>query len=216
MTFDPTQNRVPTCLLTADELAAGTLHALLICDPSTGKLFWRERGPEWFVGGNQPPEWSSRKWNTRRAGEEAFTAISAHGYKKGRIMKKGYLAHRVIFCMVTGAWPEADLDHINQDKLDNRFINLRAVSHAENMRNVKMISTNTSGHVGVIQCKRTGNWRAQIASKNLGVFASKEDAIKARQEAAVQHGFSPLHGLATEAAARAHAMAMVGLKAEGV
>jgi hypothetical protein len=39
------------------------------------------------------------------------------------------LAHRVAWFYITRRWPADQIDHANHNKADNRFINLREVSH---------------------------------------------------------------------------------------
>ena len=77
-------------------------------------------------------------------------------------------------------------DHKNRDSLDNRKVNLRIVSTAENSRNHGGHSNNTSGHTGVDYRKKGGKWRARIKVNyqyiHLGVYLKIEDAIKARQQ----------------------------------
>lgn len=78
-------------------------------------------------------------------------------------------------------------DHINQNKLDNRKVNLRTVTKSQNAHNSKLFSTNTSGCKGVRYDKRFKNWEARIVSNYqeiyLGSFKNKQQAIKARKEA---------------------------------
>ena len=78
-------------------------------------------------------------------------------------------------------------DHINGNPLDNRECNLRPCTYAENSRNSKMPSDNTSGYKGVDFSKRLNKWRARIFfeghEKSLGLYDNKEDAIKARRKA---------------------------------
>jgi hypothetical protein len=149
-------------------------------DEETGKLFWQKsinpRGP---VG--------------REVG-----SYNGTGYKHTQIYGTRLLVHRIVWCMNTGGWPEHNIDHINGIRDDNRMPNLRDVTVTRNRRNVRLLDTNTSGHVGVIWIAPRGKWRAQITLgdqfKCLGEFASVEDAIAARQAASVQHGFSERHG----------------------
>lgn len=78
-----------------------------------------------------------------------------------------------------------EVDHINHDRTDNRKINLRIVTHAENMKNVKTPKHNTSGRVGVRYLKNKNKWEAGIHAN--GKYISKtansfEDAVEKRIE----------------------------------
>ena len=81
---------------------------------------------------------------------------------------------------MTGQWPEREIDHINLDRHDNRFSNLRLASRKENARNLKVFRSNTSGYKGVCFVKYTGKWQVQIKTdegrKYLGQFATAEQA----------------------------------------
>ena len=59
------------------------------------------------------------------------------GYRVIGIGHRPYLAHRLAFVLMTGAWPADTVDHINGDRTDNRWANLRDVPmrvNAENKR----------------------------------------------------------------------------------
>lgn len=105
------------------------------------------------------------------------------GRKEGKdIYTKIYL-HRV----VAGAVGKQIVDHINGDKLDNRKDNLRICSQSFNCFNSKLSKNNTSGFRGVSWLKCSGKWNPTITKDrkkiHLGLFESKEDAIRARIEA---------------------------------
>lgn len=72
-------------------------------------------------------------------------------------------------------------DHINGNKLDNRKINLRICTNAQNMRNTGLKTNNTSGHKGVSYDKERQKWSSQITFNyklyHLGRFLTKEEAI---------------------------------------
>lgn len=60
------------------------------------------------------------------------------GYHHIRILKKTYKLHRIVFYMFHGRDPGTKvIDHINGDKGDNRILNLRAVTHRQNLSNTK-------------------------------------------------------------------------------
>lgn len=141
-----------------------------------------------------------------------FRRISRPGFKKGSLMgtvgAKGYLTatidgktykqHRLVWLYFNGSFPEGQIDHINQDKADNRISNLRVVTNLENCRNKGKSKANTSGVTGAYLDKRTSRWRAIICiegkNKNLGFYASKKEAATARKEAEVKYGFHENHG----------------------
>lgn len=168
------------------------LRQLLDYDPETGKLFWKERPLGLF-----PDDRSGKIWNTRFAGREAF-AKQVTGYLQGGVWGTRVLAHRAAWAITHGRWPDAEIDHINGKRDDNRILNLRAVSHQENCRNSRRPSNNTSGHVGVIWCKRSKRWVARISMdkkiKHVGAFRKKLDAIAARKQAEQDFCFHANHG----------------------
>jgi len=109
---------------------------------------------------------------------------------------KSYMAHRLVFLYMTGSFPVNQVDHIDGNGLNNRWENLRDVTHTENRKNDKLHRHNTSGTMGVSYCKLYKKWRARIGikGKHLGYFESKEKAISARKKAELEFGFHPNHG----------------------
>lgn len=162
---------------------------LLRYEPETGKLFWKERPLERF-----PTERTGRVWNSRFANKEAFSALS-RGYHVGTIDYVMVKAHRVAWAIYYGEWPEV-IDHINGDPADNRIANLRDITQAENLTNLARRSDNKSGVTGVYQMG--SRWAAEIrfeGVKNwLGSFATKSEAIEARERAQTELGFHENHG----------------------
>lgn len=65
---------------------------------------------------------------------------NALGYLVVRIGPKLYLCHRIIWLWMTGDWPAADVDHINRDRRDNRWDNLRDVTRSVNLHNKQIDS----------------------------------------------------------------------------
>ena len=65
---------------------------------------------------------------------------------KGKIYKE----HRIIMMLCFGHVPEnAEIDHINHVRDDNRLFNLRFVTGSENSRNKSVSSKSTTGVTGV-------------------------------------------------------------------
>jgi hypothetical protein len=144
------------------------LHEFLEYQPDTGLFFWK-KGIQGIKKGT-------------KAGH-----LSKDGYVDIRIKHRLYPAHRIAWLMMTGSWPNNFIDHINRIKSDNRFINLREATKAQNSQNTKIPSNNTSGHKGVVWHKPNRNWCAQINVNkkhiHLGSFTNLQDAINARIEA---------------------------------
>jgi len=168
------------------------LRQLLRYEPETGKLFWRPRAPAWFKNNA-----AHDVWTQKYCGKEALIGRNAKGYRKGSVLYKQCLAHRAIYAMMTGRWPADQIDHINGVPDDNRWMNIRSVTPAENSKNLARPKNNTSGYVGVWM-GRTKKWQADIIVNNkkihLGSFDQIEDAAAARAAAEVIYGFHPNHG----------------------
>lgn len=101
------------------------------------------------------------------------------GYRRIGVGKKLVFAHRLIWAIHYGSWPDGNIDHINGDKQDNRITNLRIASKSENALNVtKPRSTNTSGFLGI--WKSGSRWAASICvggkKTTLGRFPTPSEA----------------------------------------
>lgn len=152
------------------------IRQLLRYEPETGNLFWKETG------------------------KQAFVAKSGNGYRRSYIDGKRIYAHRLIWALVHGYWPDDFIDHIDGDGYNNKLSNLRLASRCENARNQSINVNNKSGAMGVYWRKDTQKWSAEICiehkKKRLGVFADKESAIAARRQAEREYGFHANHGRA--------------------
>lgn len=144
------------------------VRALLNYDAATGRLTWR-----------------------MRRGKAVRGAIAGtptrDGYVLVRIRGNAVSAHRLVWFMVNGQWPPAEIDHINGCPSDNRICNLRLATRSQNNRNRRASSTSSSGRVGVAFHRGVGSWVAYIGAEgkrlHLGVFTSKEAATEARAAA---------------------------------
>jgi hypothetical protein len=115
------------------------------------------------------------------------------GYLQVSLCGRPYLVHRVVYLMMTGRWPRKEIDHINGDRTDNRWVNLRVASRSQNGANKGISQANNSGYKGVHLCSFTGLWRARIKMKGkstcLGRFPTPEEAHAAYVVAAKRvHG----------------------------
>lgn len=107
-----------------------------------------------------------------------------------------YKAHRLAWLYAYGVWPEAEIDHINGVRDDNRICNLREASRADNMQNKRTYKSSSSGLLGAMFHKSSGKWSAAIQvngkRKHLGLFDTAEAAHFAYCVAKKQlHTFNP-------------------------
>jgi len=160
---------------------------LLEYDTETGSLKWRVR----------PLRVDGRPNNRIRPGAEAGWLDKSNGYRRVGVFGTHIHAHRLVYFMQTGEWPET-IDHVNGVTADNRFCNLRAATFGENVCNQKLRVNNTSGHTGVSWSHKARAWYAYIAHEKhtypLGMFVSLEDAVAARRSAELKfHGAFAQH-----------------------
>ncbi|WP_430316955.1 HNH endonuclease [Pseudomonas sp. p1(2021b)] len=121
--------------------------------------------------------------------------LHCRGYRFIRLKGKRFAAHRLAFFWMTGRFPMEDIDHINGNRDDNRWENLREASRSENLENINP-KPNQSGMLGVTRT-RCGNWTARIMKNGkqhyLGTFYSPDDAGAAYLEAKSKlHVFQPI------------------------
>lgn len=99
---------------------------------------------------------------------------------------EGFLLHRKILNITD---KKIHIDHINDNKLDNRKKNLRICNNQQNTSNKKKLVGNfTSKYKGVSWEKRVKKWRSTITyyykQVHIGTFVNEEDAALAYNEKA--------------------------------
>ena len=134
-------------------------------DPRSGHLTW--------IGVN-------RRMVGKRAG---YAAVR---YRKVCVGGVRMFEHRVIWALVYGEWPAAEIDHIDRDGHNNRIENLRAVHREENCANRGVFKNNRLG-VACVKEVKPGSFQARIQSGGnrvtLGTFQTLEAATDAVREA---------------------------------
>jgi hypothetical protein len=111
---------------------------------------------------------------------EAGTLDAISGYRRVMLRRRNRLAHRLAWFLVTGEWPKNTIDHINGNKSDNRWANLRDVAVQTNSQNERRARRNNrSGFLGVRK-NRVGMYVAAIGidygKRHLGSFKTPEEA----------------------------------------
>jgi hypothetical protein len=85
-------------------------------------------------------------------------AVYARRTDRSGVKQRSVLMHRVLM----GAPNGLEVDHIDGNGLNNRRDNLRTATKAQNVRNQRTRSDNTSGLKGVSWDGRNSKWKAQI------------------------------------------------------
>ena len=117
--------------------------------------------------------------------KQSYTTIYINGHM--------YYAQDLVWLMETGSLPHGIIDHINLDKKDNRFSNLRLCNRSENGCNRGLNKNNTSGEKGVTWHKRASKWCGEVWKDGekhyLGLFIEYADAVNAVRRKRIE-----LHG----------------------
>jgi len=125
-------------------------------------------------------------------------AVDTWRGKKGTVIKNTSLnidgeyhkTTRWIWFHYYGEWPSDLIDHINRNTADNSIANLRIVTATQNQYN--KVQANPHGYKGITwRDRKKKPWIAKIRVAgtriNLGSFATKEQAAKAYEEAALKY-----------------------------
>ena len=157
-------------------------------DFEKGEIYWK-KGRQ---GGGKAGSRAGSIWTNQRTGKQ---------YRRIAMGCKSYSEHRLLFCFFHKSSVEGlEIDHIDQDGLNNKIDNLRSVTTSDNARNAKQSKRNKSGYTGVCWDNQRQKWYAYICvdGKNihLGRFTKKREAIFRRKLAEIHYGFHQNHGRA--------------------
>jgi hypothetical protein len=162
-------------MLTQDELK----EILFYC-PITGVFYWKK----------------VKKASRQKIGSIAGHTSKATNYTSITINGKFNAAHRLAFVYMIGAYPAECVDHINGDRSDNRWKNLRDVKRSTNDLNRSKYKTNKSGVSGVYA--NNESWMVRIGYKTerfyFGMYTTLDEAIKVRNEKIKLFDFTDRHG----------------------
>jgi hypothetical protein len=145
------------------EITADLVRTLFEYNPHTGSL--------------------TRKSNGRNGQQgDEVGCFDRDGYRQIGLNGRSIRVHRLVWLLVTGEWPSKYIDHINGNRADNRFKNLRDVDNTTNRQNIrKAYRTNeTSGLLGVHGDRGGKRFRARITVRGkkieIGSFRTADEA----------------------------------------
>ncbi|MDD4242820.1 MAG: HNH endonuclease [Bacilli bacterium] len=147
-----------------DTLTQNNLKEIILYEPLTGLFYWKV-------------------WKSGRRMHIPIGTKTGSGYLVTTINYKQYSLHRLAFLYMEGAFPPEQVDHIDNNKLNNCWDNLRHANMYQNAQNKPIGLSNTSGVKGVCWDKHNNRWKASIdyngKVKHVGLFKDKKDAIDA-------------------------------------
>ena len=124
-----------------------------------------------------------KKWRDQPAMTKVGSKTCNGRYLSSSMGSVYYRAHIIAWALMTDQLPENEIDHINGDGCDNRWVNLRQATRQQNNINQTIRKDNTSGFKGVVKQSRSKTWKVQLnvdgkrCSKT--GFTSKEQAAHA-------------------------------------
>lgn len=131
--------------------------------------------------------------NRVKVGDVAGT-YSGKGYRTVTILGKRFYEHRLAWLYVTGQMPTDQIDHIDNNRSNNAFSNLRLANNSQNRANTGIRKHNTTGFKGVAyDDRKSRKWIAQISiagkTTYLGAYDTPEEAHAAYcKKARLIHG----------------------------
>lgn len=157
-------------------LTAATLRELFAYEPETGLFRYRRNTCRHVIG--------DPAGAVIRSG---YVYIS-FGNRADGARGRRYGAHRLAWLYMTGEWPQAEIDHVNGSRPDNRWSNLRTATREQNMQNQRCHRDKAGeGMKGAYFQK--GSWVAVIQGQRrkvyLGSFATAAEAHAAYVGASV-------------------------------
>ncbi len=148
-------------------LTLARLRSVLDYDKETGRFTWKKSSAATRI----------------ESGAAGSPAIGGR-YLTIMIDQKPYLAHRLAWFYMNGEWPNGEVDHIDGCGTNNRIENLRDVSHAVNMQNIRgKTAKNKSATLMGVSVSDEGRVTSSLTfagkSYYLGTFETEHDAHKA-------------------------------------
>lgn len=160
-------------------ITQNALKELLHYDPKTGFFFWR------------------------KSGKKAGCLDKSNLYVKIRVNYHIYYAHRLVFLYMNGNFPSHQVDHINGNRSDNRYKNLRYANNCINQKNMKLAKTNKTGLSGVCTfspkyCNGLIYFKSRIYHENrvVNLYDGPDffEACARRKSAENKYGYHVNHG----------------------
>jgi hypothetical protein len=126
-------------------------------------------------------------WN-KKYSNKPCGCRSDNGYFHTAMFDKNYRNHRIVYAIAnnTNDFQDFQIDHIDNNKLNNNPENLRLATCSQNKFNTGKQKNNTSGYKNIFFIKKTQKYISTVKinrkSIHIGTFETLELAIEARDE----------------------------------
>jgi hypothetical protein len=150
------------------DIPVSEVRAILSYDKLTGVMRWKVKRPKIKKG--------------------QIAVVKSSGHLSVQYLGVKYMASRLAWVIVNGKWPTHYIDHIDGNKLNNEWRNLREATPSQNAINSN--HARKSPYRGVSPHYR--RWRARITISrenriHLGCFSTAEEAHEAYKQAAIKY-----------------------------
>lgn len=132
------------------------------------------------------PETGVLRWRVARGKIKPGAVVAsrgAGGCLTVMVDGRNYKAHRIIWLLVKGVFPDPEIDHRDRNQGNNRWNNIREATSSQNKMN--------RPSRGIYLDKRDGRWYARVTVHgkiiHCGRHRTKEAAAAARASAARMH-----------------------------
>lgn len=133
---------------------------LLVYEPNTGYFLAKETNH-----------------NHTRVKGQRVGSLNLQGYRMIKLHGRSYSEQRLAWFYMTTTWPSLDVDHVDRNRENNAWKNLRLATNSENQGNINY----PPGVVGLKGVSKSGSrFRAMVCvnrvKRHLGVYATAEEA----------------------------------------
>lgn len=143
----------------------------------------------------------SGRFGNRRMVSKGDSAgyLRKDGYYAVKLENKVYKVHRIIFELKSGdKLDDMVIDHIDGDKSNNKFTNLRKTSQKQNKRNTTLRCDNNTGKTGVYLAKSHNKRLNKCYTTYVAAWLDPDGALKTKSFSVNKYGEADAYWLACE------------------
>ena len=121
---------------------------------------------------------------SRKDRKNSNGSLDRDGYLIYKVKGHQIKAHRLVWFLCNGVFPDCEIDHINRDRRDNRIENLRLANRNIQAQNTTRTPNKDTGVVGIYMDKTTKGLLAKYtfrSNKKTYRFRTLREAIEAKE-----------------------------------